>query len=268
MNENIYYGYLYSHPDTMTPFYAGYGKDDRMYDHLSEARRPNLHSHKLHTIRKIIAEGKQPVIRIIDDNLNKDEACELEEFLIEYIGRADLGTGPLTNLTKGGDGNRDWTPENRKHMSAVQSGTISVKDKDGNKFRVKSDDTRWLSGELVGQNLGTVNSNINGKLNNYIIAKNPITNEKFRVKPTDPRWISGELVGVMNGVKCHPNTLKAGLAKKGIAKSADVKKNMKWKIQRLWYHNFDTNETCRIEIDKEIPLGFVRVSGPHKKEIL
>ena len=153
---NIYFVYIYSHPATNVPFYVGYGKNDRHLDHLNEAIKrpiPCPKEHKLNVIRKILSEGLQPTIQIIDSNLSKEQACELEIFLISEIGRADKGEGPLTNLTMGGDGNRDWTPESRKEMSDRQKGVISAKEPITGEFiRVKSDDPRWMNGELVGIN--------------------------------------------------------------------------------------------------------------------
>ena len=43
-------------------------------------------------------------IEIIKDNLSWEEACELEQLLIQEYGRRDLGTGILVNLTDGGEG--------------------------------------------------------------------------------------------------------------------------------------------------------------------
>lgn len=42
-------------------------------------------------------------VEIIASGLTRDDACELEEFLIQEYGRRDLGTGLLVNLTTGGD---------------------------------------------------------------------------------------------------------------------------------------------------------------------
>lgn len=47
-------------------------------------------------------------IRILHVNLSWDQACEKEIELIKQFGRKDLGTGCLTNLTNGGEGNDYW----------------------------------------------------------------------------------------------------------------------------------------------------------------
>ena len=43
-------------------------------------------------------------IEIIYKNLSKEDACELEMFLIKEYGRKDLGLGNLVNMTDGGEG--------------------------------------------------------------------------------------------------------------------------------------------------------------------
>jgi hypothetical protein len=44
------------------------------------------------------------LIQIIQDNLNENEAFNLECKLIAQYGRKDLGTGILRNMTDGGEG--------------------------------------------------------------------------------------------------------------------------------------------------------------------
>ena len=267
---SIYFVYIYRHPKTKVPFYVGYGKNQRHLDHLKEAKgspTPQPREHKLNTIRKILREGLEPIIEIVDSGLSKEVACELEMFLISEIGRADKNEGPLTNQTMGGDGNRDWTPTLRRAMSNRQKGTIAAKDPITNElFRVKADDPRWLSGELVGQNLGSANPNINGKLSGYIQAKDPITGEYFRVKKDDTRWLSGELVGINKNKPAHPNTILASIeAQKGKPKTEEHNKKNSDAIKQLkWYCNFSTNVVGRFK-ENEQPEGFIRVSGPHKR---
>ena len=53
---------------------------------------------------KNVANKHGYYIEIIKDNLNLEEACELEQLLIQEYGRRDLQTGTLVNLTNGGEG--------------------------------------------------------------------------------------------------------------------------------------------------------------------
>jgi len=249
-------------------FYIGYGKNNRHLDHLKEANKEytkDKNSHKINTIKKLLREGKSPSIQKLVTQLAKEEAIELEEFLIAEIGRHDLNTGPLTNLTQGGEGNRGWSPAQRDKMSKQQKDYIQAKDPVTNTaYRVKKDDPRWVSGELVGQNSG-INRNIGTILKDYILAKDPVTNTVYRVKKDDPRWVSGELVGINKGKPCHPNTIKAAKMKKGIPKSIEHRKKAGNTIKQLkWYCNFETDQVRRFK-ESEQPDGYVRVSGPHKR---
>lgn len=270
---NIYYIYIYYCQNDI-PFYVGYGKNNRMFAHLNEARKkpkPSSGEHKLNKIRKILKDGFEPRIEIVASNLSRDEAIELEIELIEKFGRADLGLGPLTNMTKGGDGTVGWSDELRSKFSEKRKGFISAKDtKTGDFIQVKPDDPRWINGDLVGQNKGLIGiTNKSGILDGYILSKNTATGEIFRVKPDDPRWVSGELVGINKGKECHENT-KAGTSKKwkGVSKSQDQIKKISNSIKLLkWYCNFDTNQVKRFR-ENEQPPGYVRVSGPHKRKIL
>lgn len=268
---NIYFVYIYKDPNTHIPFYVGYGKKQRHLFHLNEAKSkptPKSGEHKLNKIRKLLSNGQTPIIQIIDSQLTKDQACELEVFLISEIGRADLGTGTLLNLTAGGDGVREWSPEQRTKISESRKEIIAAKDPTtGKKFRVHKTDPRWTSGELVGQNLGEVNTNKNGKLTGYIQAKDSSGNF-YRVKRDDPRWESGELVGVRKGKPPHPNTIKANNARKGIPKSKEHNQKVSATIKQLkWYCNFETNTVGRFKEGHQ-PVGFVRISGPHRRTLV
>lgn len=88
------------------PFYVGLGKREcRLYEHLKETEENCYNKHKIRRIRKIQKETKKnPIIIKYSQNLTKDESVKLEILMIKTIGRRDLKIGPLTNLTKGGDG--------------------------------------------------------------------------------------------------------------------------------------------------------------------
>lgn len=94
-----------SYSFTYEPFYVGKGKGNRWKAHAAEALRVKVGSHKDNKIRKIIAEtGDLPGVEIVAQNLEESEAFELERMMIALIGRADLGKGPLTNKSDGGEG--------------------------------------------------------------------------------------------------------------------------------------------------------------------
>lgn len=85
------------------PFYIGKGCDDRIKEHLypSSIIYDNF---KNKVIRKIIANGMQPLSLIVSDNMFECDAFLIERNLISTIGRRDKKLGPLTNLTDGGEG--------------------------------------------------------------------------------------------------------------------------------------------------------------------
>lgn len=89
------------------PFYIGKGKLGRAWCHVDSAleeRNGDFNLHKCRKIRSIILEGSEPLVVIKRNRLIEQEAFDLERLLIHKIGRHNLKTGPLTNLTAGGDG--------------------------------------------------------------------------------------------------------------------------------------------------------------------
>lgn len=69
-------------------------------------------------------EGFDPIIIKLNNYLNEDRAYDHEIFLIKEIGRRDLKTGLLCNLTDGGDGVRNYmyTEKQRKATSKRTKG--------------------------------------------------------------------------------------------------------------------------------------------------
>ena len=61
-------------------------------------------------------------IVILHENLEWEEACEIEKELIAFYGRKDLGTGILRNLTDGGDGARGISEETKRKISKSKKG--------------------------------------------------------------------------------------------------------------------------------------------------
>ena len=113
----IHYVYVVFRPDG-SPCYVGKGKGDRCLQHLKSSHNPRLAG----VIKK--AGGDVPIVKV-RQHLTDAEAMEIEIALIAVIGRADLGTGPLLNLTIGGDGvvGHKRTPEQRMQMSIARKGT-------------------------------------------------------------------------------------------------------------------------------------------------
>jgi hypothetical protein len=82
-------------PITGVPIYVGKGIWDRAYKHRFQDSAIGAH------IRELVSQGLKPSYDRIPVP-NADEAYELEELLVDVIGRRDIGTGPLFNMRPGG----------------------------------------------------------------------------------------------------------------------------------------------------------------------
>jgi hypothetical protein len=69
--------------------------------------------------------GIKPSIELIEA-LDEDHAFFLEECLVSLLGRKDLGTGTLLNLTEGGRGPRGlkWSDASKQKLSNAQRGRV------------------------------------------------------------------------------------------------------------------------------------------------
>jgi hypothetical protein len=94
------------------PRYVGKGKGRRDEAHEKSSDPVNWMKNEF-IERTWIMLGEIPKIRV-RDNISEKEAFALERALIKAIGRADLGKGPLTNMTDGGDGASSLTEEQSK----------------------------------------------------------------------------------------------------------------------------------------------------------
>ena len=109
------------------PLYCGMGKNKRADTHVKGALRGNI-SQKSIRIRNIIKEtGKPPVVKYLKRNLLQQKAFDLEIKLIGLIGRRSNKTGPLVNITRGGEGIKDitMTSSYRKKLSTARSQFLS-----------------------------------------------------------------------------------------------------------------------------------------------
>lgn len=128
-NRGRFYVYILSRPDG-SPFYVGYGKSgrkprERIFAHETEARcatkYPRQNRHKLAVIRLAQSRGEE-ILRSIDSWHNEETAAKQREItLIASIGRSDRGLGPLTNLTRGGEGAADLTDDGKRRRREGQA---------------------------------------------------------------------------------------------------------------------------------------------------
>jgi hypothetical protein len=89
------------------PLYVGKGTGGRVYDHISNDCRNPIFKRKINRIRKL---GLEPILKMQSVRLTEREAHKLEVKLISKIGRINRKTGPLCNLTDGGEGLLGYIP--------------------------------------------------------------------------------------------------------------------------------------------------------------
>lgn len=111
------------------PFYIGKGKGKRSGSHVTKALHTSVNIPRFNKIRKIIREGYQVVVRRSKQRYSEPLAFDLEMELITVIGRADLGRGPLVNLSNGGEGNsgKIVSRSQRKKLSKITKARFESK---------------------------------------------------------------------------------------------------------------------------------------------
>lgn len=98
------------------PFYVGKGQGRRWLVHETDARAGKC-GHRSEIIRRMFALGFHEIPKIkVHKRLTEARAHEYEQILIGAIGRRPFG--PLVNLTDGGEGMSDPSPEIRTKLRA------------------------------------------------------------------------------------------------------------------------------------------------------
>lgn len=103
--ERRFYTYAYLRSDG-TPYYIGKGTGYRIFapHHNCSVRRPR---------------NKCRII-FLKTGLTEEEAYRHEEYMINILGRKDLGTGMLRNLSNGGHGGKAPSPSTREKLRAAR----------------------------------------------------------------------------------------------------------------------------------------------------
>ena len=111
--KNKFYIYAHINPLKNEIFYIGKGHGKRAFNKNSRSK-----------FWKDTVKKYGYIVDILEEGLTEEEAFEREIFYIQKIGRRDLGTGPLVNLTGGGDGiiGRIISEETKKLMSKKATG--------------------------------------------------------------------------------------------------------------------------------------------------
>ncbi len=107
--KRTYYVYLLIDSKSSIPFYAGKGNGDRMkkhrYDSFSKSKIDGswIHNKPHHQyIRNLYKRGNEIVYKKVVENLTQLTALRKEKELIRKIGRVVDNTGPLLNISRGG----------------------------------------------------------------------------------------------------------------------------------------------------------------------
>lgn len=99
MGEYIYNEFKFD----AEPFYVGKGSGYRCNVGIKDDKNYKFKL-KHNKIKSIFRSGFIPIIIKIYEDLTEDESLNLETFVIKSIGKLIEGTGPLVNITDGGDG--------------------------------------------------------------------------------------------------------------------------------------------------------------------
>jgi hypothetical protein len=141
--REYYYTYAYLREDG-TPYYIGKGKGDRAYSKHQRGKSKGGY----------FTPPEKNKILILKQNLTEEEAFKHEIYMIAVLGRKDLGTGILRNLTDGGEGvsgyrHSDETKmfikevgKGRKHSDKTKK-KISI----GNKGKKQTEETKKKIGD-------------------------------------------------------------------------------------------------------------------------
>ena len=127
-----YYTYAYLREDG-TPYYVGKGRGRRIDN-------PNTHY-----------SGLPPKERRIylKQNLTEEEAFRHEKYMITVLGRKDLGTGILRNLTDGGEGKSGWIMSEKTKEKIRKSNTGQIRsDEAREKMSVAAKNRKSIHGML------------------------------------------------------------------------------------------------------------------------
>lgn len=111
--------YVYKHirKDTNEVFYIGIGKHKKRA--YTKSGRNNHWNN--------ITNKTDFIVEIIEGGLSWETVCEREKYWISYYGRRDLNEGTLVNMTDGGDGTPNITPDVRVKTSIRQKKLLSDK---------------------------------------------------------------------------------------------------------------------------------------------
>ena len=137
--EYKYGDYKFDHE----PFYVGVSSGrtihDRKVRHLQYAKNDKditNNNYKKNIIKAILFDKLEPIILKYMDGLSLSEAFLKEKDMIKIIGNRYDESGPLVNISKGGDGGDNFTSDNYTDLRQAYTETlIPVTQEDYNKMQ-------------------------------------------------------------------------------------------------------------------------------------
>ena len=222
---NIYCLYSHLDPITKQPFYIGIS---------SNLKRPYNFSERNPIWERYVKKHGKPIVKILYENLSKDEVCLLERKYIQKYGRKNVDSaGLLVNISEGGDGGTKgvkWSEEqNQKRADSLRG-------------KKHSEETKHLMSELK---LGIIKTDeVKQKMSKAKLGKKYPNISKARIglkqpqsffekkyKPINQLTLTGELIKSFISIKEAANFFKT--SESGISACLRGKQNTaggyKWK---------------------------------------
>jgi hypothetical protein len=190
MTDRIYYTYAYLREDG-TPYYIGRGKGGRAFD----------------VTHRIKVPPKDRVL-FLKQNLTYEEASRHEIYMIAVLGRRDLGTGILRNLTNGGEGRPG--PKPQEEVEKIRKANTGKVMPDGVRQKISKtkmgvpvhskEHREKLRNQFTTQNPNADGSAVRGKQ----VWNNGSINRHFDGDP-GPGWVLGKIGGGFHGKHTEEN---------------------------------------------------------------
>jgi len=89
------------------PFYVGKGCGRRYLSHLGSSKSATKNENRFKRISRIRQASETPIVLKVLKDVTENESLAKEVKIIHAIGRKNINTGPLTNLSGGGEGAAD-----------------------------------------------------------------------------------------------------------------------------------------------------------------
>lgn len=213
------------------PFYIGLGQKNRIDRHINDAKYHKKKSLKDNIILKILKNNLEPIRFKLYDNITLESASRLERYLIYLIGRRNIKSGSLSNLTTGGEGSNIITDDIKNRIKK----TIGSNRKGKNNFNYGK---KWTDEQkenasikqkethkhLIGDNNPSKRKNIRKKISESKLGeKNPNAKKWLLISPDNDEFLING--GIKRNLKLY------GLDYQQFKNENNIRKNKKgWKL--------------------------------------